>query len=68
MEVSKVYTDSQCSEEDEENFVFSKSIFDISDKVRIQGHSNWLFRSLSLGAFGSEDSHDIAREMVCNYL
>ena len=61
MEVSEVYTDFQCSEEDEENLVFSTSIFDIFDEVKIKGDGNWLFRSLSLGAFGSEDSHDIAR-------
>ena len=68
MEVSEVYTDSQCSEEDEENCVLSTSIFDIFDEVKIKGDGNWLFRSLSLGAFGSEDSHDIARELVCEYL
>ena len=27
-----------------------------------------MFRSLSLGAFGEEDSLDIAREIVCDYL
>ena len=46
MEVSEVYTDSQYSEEDEENLVFSTSIFDIFDIVRIKGDGNWLFRSL----------------------
>ena len=68
MKVSEVYTDSQCSEEDEENLVFSTSIFGFFDEVKIKGDGNWLFRSLSLGAFGSEDSHDIARVMVCDYL
>ena len=34
MEVSEVYTDSQCSDEDEEIFVFSTSIFDIFDELR----------------------------------
>ena len=29
MEVSEVYTDSQCSEEDKENLVLSTLIFDI---------------------------------------
>ena len=57
MEVSEVYIDSQCSEEDEENFVFSTTIFDIFDEVKIKGDENWLFKSLSC-AFGSEDSHD----------
>ena len=38
------------------------------DKVKIKGDGNWLFRSLSLGTFGSEDSHDVTREMVCDYL
>ena len=66
MEVSDVDTNSQCSEEDEENFVFSTTIFDIFDEVKIKGDDNWLFRSLSFGAFGSEDSNDIAREMVCD--
>ena len=40
MEVSEVYTDSQCSEEDEENLVFSTSIFDIFDEVKIKGDGN----------------------------
>ena len=52
MEVSEVYTNSQCTEEDEENFVFSTTIFEIFDEVKIKGNGNWLFRSLSLGAFG----------------
>ena len=34
MKVSEVYTDSQCSEEDEENLVFSTSIFDILMKLK----------------------------------
>ena len=68
MEVSEVYTDSQCSEEDEENLVYSTLIFGFFDEVKIKGDGNWLFRSLSLGAFGSEDSNDIAREIVCYYL
>ena len=46
---------------------FSTLIFDIFDEVRIQGividHLDH-----SLGAFGLEDSHDIAWEMVRNYL
>ena len=47
MEVSEVYIDSQCSEEDEENFVFSTTIFDTFDEVKIKGDGDWLFRSLS---------------------
>ena len=48
MEVSVVYIDSQCSEEDEENLMFSTPIFDIFDEVnKIKGNGNWLFRSLS---------------------
>ena len=50
MEVRKVYTDSRCSEEDEENLVFGTSIFDIFDEVKIKGvaidcldHSSWCF-------------------------
>ena len=52
MKVREVYTDSQCSEEDEENFVLSTSIFDIFDEVKIKGEGNWLLRSLSHCAFG----------------
>ena len=64
MEVSKIYTDSQFSEEDEESLEFSTLIFDIFDEVRIQGIViDYLDHS-----FGSEDSHDIAWEMVCNNL
>ena len=40
MEVSEVYTDSQCSEEDEENFVFSTTIFEFFDEVKIKGDGN----------------------------
>ena len=59
MDVSKIYTDSQCSEEDEESLEFSTLIFDIFDEVRIQGIViDYLDHSL--GAFESEDSHDIA--------
>ena len=40
MEVSEVYTDSQCSEEDEKNLEFNASIFDILDEVSIQEDDN----------------------------
>ena len=48
MEISEVYTDSQCSK----NVEFSISIFDIFNEVRIKGDDSWLFRLLSLSAFG----------------
>ena len=35
-----IYTYSQFSEEDEENLVFSTSIFDIFDEVNIKGDGN----------------------------
>ena len=63
MKVSWVCTDSQSSEENEENLELSRSIFEIFDEVRIQRNGNWLFRSFYLGAFGSEDSHDIDWKM-----
>ena len=40
MEVLEVYTNSQCSEEDEENLVFSTSIFDIFNEVKIKEDDN----------------------------
>ena len=52
MEISEVYTDSQCSEENEENLVFNTSLFYIFDEVKIKEDGNWLFRELSDGAFG----------------
>ena len=40
MEVSEVYTFSQCSEKDDENLVFSTSVFDIFGEVKIKGDGN----------------------------
>ena len=37
---------------DEEDLVFSTSIFDSFDEVKIKRDGNWLFRSLSLGPLG----------------
>ena len=58
MEVSDVYTDSQCSEEGEENLESSTSKFKIFDEVRIQMMVIDCFDH-SLAAFGKEDIHDI---------
>ena len=60
MEVSYVYTDSQCSEEDEENLESSTSKFKIFDEVRIRVIVIDCFDH-SLVAFEKEDIHDINR-------
>ena len=68
MDFEEVNTDSQWSESDENEELFSLSIFDVFNEIEITGDGNWMFGARSLGAFGDEENHLMVRPMYVTVL
>ena len=64
----EVNTDSQWSESDQNEELFSFYIFDVFNEIEITGDGNWMFGALSLGAFGNEKYHLMVRPIICDYI
>ena len=43
-------------------------MFDVFNEIEITGCGNWMFGTLSLGAFGDEEYHIMVRPMICYYI
>ena len=68
MDFQEVHTDSQRSESNEDEELFSLSIFDVFNEIEITGDCNWMFGALSLGAFGDEEYHIMVRSIKFDYI
>ena len=68
VESEEIHTESECSQSDEDEESYNTSILDVFKEIEIRGDDNWLFRALSLGAFGDQEYHLIVREMVWDYI
>ena len=68
VEFEEIHTESECSQSDEDEESCNISILDVFKEIEIRGDGNWLFRALSLGAFGYQEYHLTVREMVWDYI
>ena len=64
VEFEEIHTESEFSKSDEDEESYNTSILDVFKEIEIRGDSNWLFRALSLRAFGDQEYHLTVREMV----
>ena len=68
VEFEEIYTESEFSQSDEDEESYITSILDVFKEIEIRGDGNWLFRALSLGAFGDQEYHLTVREMEWDYI
>ena len=64
VQFEEIHTESECSQSDEDEESYNTSILDVFKEIEIRGDGHWLFRALSLGAFGDQEYHLTVREMV----
>ena len=68
VEFEEIHTESECSQSDEDEQSYNTSILDVFKEIEISGDGNWLFRALSLGAFGDQEYHLTVWDMVWDYI
>ena len=68
VEFEEIHTESECSQSDEDEENYNTSILDVFKEIEIREYGNWLFRALSLGAFGDQEYHLTVSEMVWHYI